>query len=287
MPEYSIWALEFSVLPSYPDAALVYGAMEGARRLPFYYFALQSDDRLILIDAGFSDSDFCSEACASYGVVGFQPPATIMPRVGLRPEDVDTIIVTHHHWDHVSGLNYFPNAVVHIQKRDVESWMTKWTAPPRLKWLCGGLDPNTGTDLARIGGEGRLRLADGAADVAPGIQVRPAFDTHTAGSQYIVLQANDSGDPWVFPGDVAYVYDNIGGPDGDQQMIPIGLAQGSQECCVRATDEMLSVANDNIRRVLPHHEIRIFDRFPSKEFDDGLHVGEIALAKGVESRIGR
>jgi N-acyl homoserine lactone hydrolase len=283
MADYSIWALEFAVLPNYPDSALVYGKTDGTRVLPFYYFALQSEDRVILIDAGFSDNDFCSGECSTYGVEGFTEPSTIMQRIGLQPEDVDSIIVSHHHWDHVSGLPYFPNAEVWIQRRDVESWERKWNAPDRLSWLRFGLDPGTGEDLAKIDREGRLRLVDGEADVAPGIKVRPAFDTHTAGSQYAVLEASDG--PWIFPGDVAYVYDNIGGVDGCEPMVPIGLGQGNQECCVRLTDEMLTAAGDDVRRVLCSHEVRIWTRHPTKTFDDGLHVAEIALAPGVASRI--
>jgi N-acyl homoserine lactone hydrolase len=284
MSDYSIWALEFSQLPSYPDSALVYGVSEGSRMLPFYYFVLQSEDRLILVDSGFSDNEFCAEQCELYGVRSFTSPDKIMARIGLRPEDVDTILITHHHWDHVSGVEYFPNADVYIQQRDVQSWMNKFTVPPRMKWLCGGLDPGTGAELARIGGEGRLRIVDGIADPAPGIQLRPAFDTHTAGSQYIVLEDGDN-DPWVFPGDVAYVYDNIGGPDGTAQHVPVGLAQGNMECCIRSTDEMLTVAGDDIGRVLCSHEVRLWDRFPSVAYDDGLHVAEISLAAGVASRL--
>jgi N-acyl homoserine lactone hydrolase len=285
MTDYSIWALEFAVLPSYPDSALVYGKTEGTRVLPFYYFVLQSQDRVILVDAGFSDNDFCADACKVYGVERFTAPEKIMPRIGLDPESVDTIVVSHHHWDHVSGVPYFPNAQVWIQRRDVENWRQKWNTPHRMSWLKGGLDPNTGDDLAKIDADGRLRLVDGVADIAPGITVRPAFDTHTAGSQYAVLEASDG--PWVFPGDVAYVYDNIGGMDGTDPMVPIGLGQGNQECCVRLTDEMLTAAGDDVGRVLCSHEVRIWDRFPSITFDDGLHVAEIALAPGVTSRIGR
>jgi len=287
MVDYSIWALECSHLPDYPDSALVYGATEGARMLPFCYWILQSDDHIALIDTGFNDDEFCREMIGSYGILGFSRPETILARIGIRPEDVDTVIISHHHWDHISGVKYFPNANVYIQRREVDNWMAKWGAPQRQRWLVNGLDPQTAADLAQIGGEGRLRLVEGAADVLPGIQVRPAFDTHTAGSQYIVVQAGDGGDPWVFTGDAAYTYDNIGGPDGDGPMVPIGLGQGNQECCVRVADEMLTTAGDNIHRVIPSHEVRIWDRFPTREYDDGLHVAELALAPGTASRIGK
>lgn len=286
MTDYSIWALEFATLSTYPNSALVYGETEGTRVLPFYYFVLQSEDRVILVDAGFSDNEFCAEAAVAYGVTGFTPPAEVMSRIGLSPEDVDTIIVTHHHWDHVSGVTYFPNADVYIQKRDVDNWEAKWTAASagtRLSWLSGGLDPATGADLAAIDADGRLKLVEGRTPVAPGIEVRPAFDTHTAGSQYIVLEASDG--PWVFPGDVAYVYDNIGGEDGTGPMVPIGLGQGNQECCVRSTDEMLTVAADDVNRVLCSHEVRIWGKYPSIQLDDGLHIAEITLAPGASSRI--
>jgi N-acyl homoserine lactone hydrolase len=286
MANYSIWAVEFSRLPGYPDSALVYGKSEGSRTIPFLFYVVQSDDHVVLVDCGFSDNEYCQGMMDAYGIEGWQRPDLMLERLGITGADVDAILVTHHHFDHVSGVPYFPNAKVYIQQRDVDNWMEKWGAPEPLKWLVNGLDPNTAADLASIGGQGRLRLVDGVADVLPGIQVRPAFDTHTAGSQYIVLEPNDGGDPWVFTGDVANVYDNIGGPDGTERMMPVGLAQGSQECCVRATWEMKNVANHNMGRILPSHEIRIWDRFPTKVYDDGIHIAEIELAPGVASRIG-
>jgi glyoxylase-like metal-dependent hydrolase (beta-lactamase superfamily II) len=287
MADYSIWALEFARLPGYPDAALVLGKHDGSRMLSFYYFVVQSEDRVILIDSGFSDNDFCSEQIDAYGIEEFSRPDKIMARIGLTPEDVDTIIITHHHWDHISGLNYFPNANVYIQQREVDNWMAKWGTPGPMRWLAFGLDPGTAADLARIGEEGRLRLVQGVADVTDGIQVRPAFDTHTAGSHYIVVEAGDGGAPFVFPGDVAYVYDNIGGLDGTEPMAPVGHLQGSTECCIRSTYEMLTTAGNDSTRVFPSHENRLWDRLPSISFDDGLHVAEIQLAPGVASRIGR
>ena len=284
MADYSIWALEYVQLPGYPDTALIYGATEGTRMLPFYYFVLQHGDHVALVDCGFKDNEYGLEKIELHGMTGFSAPEKILARIGLAPQDVRDIIVTHHHFDHVGGLDYFPNARVWIQRREVDSWMHKFGAVPRLRWLAYGLDPDTGAALARVGGDGRLRLVDGVADVLPGVQVRPAFDTHTAGSQYIVIDAAD-GTPWVLPGDVACVYENIGGPDGKDPMVPVGLATGSQECCLRSTDEMLTVANDDITRVLPMHDVRLWDRYPTVQHDNGLHVAEITLAPRVPSRL--
>jgi N-acyl homoserine lactone hydrolase len=284
---YSIWALEFAYLPTYPDQLLVYGKADGARALSFYYFVVKDAERTILVDAGFSDNQFCSASMSAYGMERFQPPSEILPRIGVTPEQVDAILISHHHWDHISGLSYFPRAEVYIQRREVHNWHDKFGAPPRLGWLGMGLDPHTEKDLQALEEAGRLRLVDGPADPFPGIGLRAAFDTHTAGSQYVIVETDDDKGDWVFTGDTAYLYDNIGGVDGTDPHVPIGWAQGSQECCVRSTDEMLTAAGDDITRVLPSHEERLWTRYPSTTFPDGNRVAEIALAPGVASRISR
>lgn len=40
--------------------------------------------------------------------------------VGVKPSDIDTIILTHSHHDHLSGARHFPNARVVIQEAEVE-----------------------------------------------------------------------------------------------------------------------------------------------------------------------
>jgi N-acyl homoserine lactone hydrolase len=285
MSDYNIWVVEYAQLPDYPDSALIYGVTEGKRLLPFYYFVLQRGDNVTLVDCGWKEGEYADSMIEMHGIVGYSNPGKILARIGLAPEDVKDIILTHHHFDHAGGLDYFPNARVWIQQREIDNWMAKWTTPPRLKWLAYGLDPETGAALARVGGDGRLRALHGRSQVQPGVEVRPCFDTHTAGSQYVVISNGDDAAPWVLPGDTACVYENIGGPEGKDMMIPVGLAQGSQECCVRSTDEMLTVAHDDITKVLPMHEERLFDRFPAKRYDDGLRVCEIELSSGTPSRV--
>jgi len=287
MPNYSIWAMEFATIQNMPDVVLVYGKAEGTRVLPFHYDVVLGEGRVILIDAGFSDNEFCSAQVSHWGADIFTPPSEILPRIGLKPEDVDTILVSHHHWDHISGINYFPNATVYMQKRDAEAWMSMICEEPKTRWLSNGLDPQTGQDLVRLGAEGRLRLVDEVTEVAPGIHIRPAHNTHTPGSQYVVVEANDGGAPWVFPGDVGYVYDNFGGPDGEGPLHPIGHAMGSTVCCIRSTREMLATAGDNVGRIVASHDARIWERFPSMQAQDGNHIAEIQLATGTQSRIGR
>jgi hypothetical protein len=50
---------------------------------------------------------------------------------------------------------------------------------------------------------------------------------------------------------------------------------------------MKQVAGGQTSRILPGHEKLLWDRHPSRQFGDGLHVAEICLRPGEVSRLGR
>jgi len=83
-------------------------------------FLVQLNGKLILIDAGSAE------------LVG--PTANKLPdslrSVGVQPEQNTDIFLTHIHPDHSGGLmegnkKVFPNAIVHVDKREVEYWFDK------------------------------------------------------------------------------------------------------------------------------------------------------------------
>ncbi|MCJ8310538.1 MAG: N-acyl homoserine lactonase family protein, partial [Rhizobiaceae bacterium] len=58
-------------------------------------------------------------------------PAQAIEALGLSPADIDTVIITHLHYDHAGGLDQFPNARFHLQ----ESEMAYATGP----CMCSGV----------------------------------------------------------------------------------------------------------------------------------------------------
>ncbi|URN08827.1 hypothetical protein LUW74_39335 [Actinomadura madurae] len=114
--------------------------------------------------------------------------------------------------------------------------------------------------------------------------MRPAFDTHTAGSQ-VVAVSNAADGEWIFAGDNVYSYENLEGLHGDGILAPIAMTTGSAAGWLDFADTMLSAVGGETRRIIPFHENRIWERFPSHAFDDGLHLAEISLAGGHGSLV--
>src|SRR5699024_7562643 len=98
-----------------------------------------------------------------------------------------------------------------------------------------------------------------------------------------------SEDVWVLAGDLVYVFENLAGPgdavDAEDIYTPVGLAVGSQTNLVLATEEMMKQVDYESRRIIPIHEERIKDVFPSRTSKEGLRITEICLADNEPSRV--
>lgn len=285
MADYSVWVIEFARASS-PLGFLLHGRT-GGREIPYCFTVLRSEDHTILVDSGYRHDGRGRELADLDGITLWRDPAELIARSGARPEDVDAILITHAHFDHLGNVAAFPNATVYIQRREVEKWAWAVSLPRAMDWLKQGVSIEDLAGLLHLAGRGRLRLVDGPwPDVFPGVSLVPDFDTHTYGHQHVEVRTESSG-VWVVPGDVMYLYENIEGADGDGRYIPIGLAMGSQENCLLALDHLMQVTGGETSRILPGHEKLLWDRHRSRQFGDGLHVAEICLRPGEASRLQR
>ena len=98
--------------------------------------------------------------------------------------------------------------------------------------------------------------------------------------------SESSDDKWILAGDVIYQFDNIEDiADNKGVYNPVGLAVGSQANLVMATEEMMKDVNYESRRIIPTHEERLKEVFPSRTTKEDLRITEICLADGERSRV--
>lgn len=287
MADYSIWVLEYAYVPDYPRSSVLYGAHNtGTVKLPYAYVVLKSADRVAMIDVGYNYAAYGKQLADRFGVVNWHDPATVLAEIGVSPAEVTDILVTHAHFDHFGNTDAFPHATFYLQRRELEKWLWSLTLPPQFSSLNVATDPDDVLRAAGLALDGRLRLIDGDTEaVLPGVDLFAAPDTHTFGSQFVRVGNGDGGDPWIFAGDLRYVFENITGIDDDGVYVPVGLASGSQLNLLTTTDRMMQLVDGEERRIIPIHEARLGRVFPSRTTTAGLQVVEITRAPGAVSRV--
>lgn len=291
---YSVWVLEYAHVENYHLSGLIYGAHnQGYRRLPYSYVLIKGRNHVAMVDVGYNHKEYGSVLGDRFGVENWHSARDVLPECGVKPEDVDTVFITHAHFDHLGNTDEFPNATFYIQERELSKWIWAMSLPERMRWTMGATDPADILRAVDLAKQGRLVVLQGDQEnVLPGIDVRAAFDSHTYGSQWIHVRNDDknpSQDSWVLAGDLVYVFENLG-HDGSvvgagNMYTPVGYAMGSQTNLILATEEMMKAVAYEAKRVIPVHEERLKDVFPSRTTKNGLRISEICLAADQVSRV--
>jgi glyoxylase-like metal-dependent hydrolase (beta-lactamase superfamily II) len=125
---------------------------------------------------------------------------------GYQPEQVDAVLITHMHADHVGGLMAgdklaFPNATVHADQHDADYWLSQAkldAAPEPIKDFFRGAMASLKPYVAA----GKFKPFDGDTELVPGISAKAARG-HTPGHSIYVVESK--GQKLVLWGDLMHV----------------------------------------------------------------------------------
>lgn len=159
-------------------------------------FLINTGSRLVLVDAG---------AGALFGPTLGRLSAQIKA-AGYQPEQVDDIVITHMHPDHVGGLVsegkvVFPNATVHADQADKDFWLSPASlaaAPDAQK----GFFQGAMASLNPYDEAGKLKTFQADGEIVPGLRSQ-ATHGHTPGHNVYVLESD--GQRLVLLGDLIHV----------------------------------------------------------------------------------
>jgi glyoxylase-like metal-dependent hydrolase (beta-lactamase superfamily II) len=159
-------------------------------------FLINTGAKLVLIDTG---TGGLSGPTAGRLLANLQA-------AGYKPEQVDEILITHMHGDHVGGLArdgaaVFPNARVHAGKGDVDYWLSKEAMDKAPEAAKGGFQ-TAQKSLAPYAAAGKLAPIEGDGELLPGIRSW-ATPGHTPGHTSYVVESQ--GQKLIVTGDLIHV----------------------------------------------------------------------------------
>jgi len=280
MTDWSIWTFQFAEgrLPLDFVRGAPVASNQGTTPVPMIFSLLQSSSgERILIDTGFASG----ASMTGPGFKDFIRSDEILARHDIAAKDIDTLVLTHLHFDHAGNLDAFPNARIFVQLYEYESWkkvLGRYGAGGVTKdrWVFSSLDENNFRALDRAIAEGRVIFLDGDHQLRDGVTCRLARDTHSFGIQW--LEVATSGGTFALAGDVCYSYFCA------ERMWPPGYLQGNPWNMMEEIERIRKVAGDDLARLLPGHDIAIFDRHRSGQ-SHGVRLAELHLAVGHASLI--
>jgi glyoxylase-like metal-dependent hydrolase (beta-lactamase superfamily II) len=219
---------------------------------PILIFCLETDGLWILVDTGAPDPASLKHALA---------------RVGAQPADIDTVILTHLHFDHCANTELFPAARLIVQKKEWEF------AHHPIESQRDIYVPQ----LIDMVGERNLVLVDDNYEAAEGVAVH-LVPGHTAGQQAVSVSTVEG--TYVLAGDLFSSFFGIDPAvheliDLTGKRIPIQVSPGQNfyppdirsdlNEFYKSADKLLTISGSR-DRIIPSHDPSL----PGKVFPLGL-----------------
>lgn len=248
---WRIYALEYGKSERFRRSVLVRGEPKDERvPLSWMVWLISSTkgDRKILVDTGFDDDKLEK----SWRFVAHRPVPELLEDLGVKPEEITDVVITHSHWDHMGNMGPYAEAKFWIQKTEYE--YAKKTVSDE-KPVRHGVRLRDVEQLDRYKEAGRVVFVDGEGLVDEGVKLHLG-GKHTGGIQWIEVTTSDpsrTGKKIVLATDVAYLYENI------EKIVPSGSTlDGEQD---RRTIERMRNVSKEKRLIIPGHDPLVMKRF--------------------------
>jgi glyoxylase-like metal-dependent hydrolase (beta-lactamase superfamily II) len=166
----------------------------------------RSDQQTVLIDTGHGDKLSPLDRSAR----AVEPTPSLvdsLSALGVAPEDVDQVILTHLHWDHAGGATRFAE-----DQRLVPTFPRATYFVNRMEWedATSGAPEHVGSypteNFLPLAEAGQLVLVDGEVEIAPGLWTRPTGG-HTRGHQALLFESGSEGA--LFLGDLCPIVAHV------------------------------------------------------------------------------
>jgi glyoxylase-like metal-dependent hydrolase (beta-lactamase superfamily II) len=246
LPAYEVLAVRYATRPARRADLFIGGDPHDAdASMDYYLWVVRSPDssRLFVVDTGFNE-----DMAVKRGRTLLRRPAEALKLVGVDPEAVEQVVVTHLHNDHVGAFDSFPNAIFHLQDDEMDFATGRYMCHERLR---KPYEPDHVIGLVRQVYRNRVVFHDGDAELAPGLSVH-RIGGHSMGLQAVRVHTSRG---WiVLASDASHYYEHFEQYRAFPVVFHVGdLLQGYRK---------LATLADSPRHIVPGHDPLVMDRYP-------------------------
>lgn len=232
-----------------------------------YLWVLIGPDRTIVVDTGI---DPVKGAKNSHEQV--MPPVEGLRALGVDPETVDTVLLTHAHYDHLGYLDSFPKAQFLMQAAEMEYVTGPWMEKP---WFRHAYLADEIQQLVGLLHQGRLHLHGREKEITDGVSVH-WVGGHCAGQEIVRVRTARG---WVvLASDALHYYEEY------ERNVPFAVAFNLSDM-LAAHDRIRDLA-DSDDHILPAHDPRLTKLYPavSPELTDKVLRLDVAPRDTAKAR---
>jgi glyoxylase-like metal-dependent hydrolase (beta-lactamase superfamily II) len=177
----------------------LYGEPDADLDIDYYFWVIRDGQDVFLVDTGFAPEVGDRRRRAHYAT-----PAEVLPSLGIAPEEVTAVVISHAHWDHTGNIHQFPNAQLVMTEAEYAFWTSPMAARTHF---AAHSEPQEIALLRRAREEDRLTLFTWQHTLAPGIELLEVGG-HTPG-QLIASVATREGGTAVLASDALHFYEEV------------------------------------------------------------------------------
>jgi glyoxylase-like metal-dependent hydrolase (beta-lactamase superfamily II) len=205
-----------------------------------------------------------------FGIPNWISPVRMLEEMGIGPQAITDIVITHAHFDHMGSIAEFPNANIIIQKSELLTWYEAIALPPRFGYLTAIIDPDNLRTALEASIQHRVTLVDGDKDnVLPGIHVRLGSG-HTIGQQFVIVETARG--RLVVSGDCVYSRHQITGRNNDGVYVPLNNATGSVWEQLKTIDRIHTEIGGDQQKLVVLHDIERWKGLPVVKEVEGYKI---------------
>jgi glyoxylase-like metal-dependent hydrolase (beta-lactamase superfamily II) len=217
---------------------------DGPMPLDYFVWAIKGEDRTLILDTGFDEA-----MAKKRGRDFLRPPRDGLKVIGVDPDKVGDVIISHMHYDHAGNNDLFPNATFHLQDREMAFCTGRSMCHRDVR---RSFEESDVTAMVGRLYQGRVQFHDGAGEIGPGITVHHVGG-HTAGLQFARVKTQRG---WVvLASDASHFYANFEEMRAYATVFNVGdMLEGFTSLKRHAS---------SIRHVIPGHDPLVLRRYPA------------------------